>query len=52
MTNELTMRLSGHGLILIYGGDIYYSPGNRCIHALGNPWNGIGISGTRLPHLT
>ena len=26
----------------------YYSPGNRRVHALGDPQNGIGISGTRL----
>ena len=54
MTNELTMILCGRGLAQRRDATIlshievaqYYSPGNRRIHALGTPRNGIGISGT------
>ena len=40
MIMELTMPLSGR------------QPGNRRIHALGNPRNGIRKAATRLQHLT
>ena len=52
MTNELTMALKCSWIrlnegcrnpVFILVGQ-YYSPGNRRIHALGNPWNGIGIA--------
>ena len=35
-----------------YRGSTHDPPGNRHIHALGNPRNGMRISDTRLQHLT
>ena len=59
MTNELTMLLSGRGFAQIRDAAILsymYRWHNTIhqaigvyIHALGNPRNGIKISGTRLP---
>ena len=37
---------------LIYRDSTHYPPGNRCIHALSNPQNGMRILDTRVQHLT